>query len=96
MPPRCNDSPTLSKLARKAIQSPETADANYLLLLADDCLTNVRGDTDFIRAIRRVAFAACDWSVFQTEDDRLRLRNALLTAEMIYRPHQRISPLDLG
>jgi hypothetical protein len=91
------DTRTLSRLARDVIEGRYWVNPNELLVKADEflnALPSEPGDTDFINAVRAVAHACCDWSVFQAEDDWMRLRNSLRTAEMIFDLETTLKTLD--
>ncbi len=91
------DTRTLSQLARDVVEGRDWVNPNHLLTTADEFLNAVPsepGDTDFINAVRAVAHACCDWSVFQGDDDLLRLRNCLRTAEMLFELETTLKTLD--
>jgi hypothetical protein len=68
----------LARLVLSALDNPETADPNALLVAADAFLNVVRQDgtePELTDATRDMANAACDWAVFGDGADHTRLEN---------------------
>jgi hypothetical protein len=70
-----NPAHQLASLVWGAVHSPQSADANALLVSADALLNLIRpGDLnpEVTAAARTLAHAACDWSVFGGDEYRLK------------------------